>query len=975
MNEDGESSWMNTWQGEDEGTKDGNEDTFPALRGNIGDWSSFMIAMDDEDGKELTKSLSSINLKLNKQSTGNTSSNNFGEVNHPLSSIQSSANTSTTSLTNSPLTAGNNSSSSSSNNIPVSKLKGSTGISSPSSPSTSYTNLKGSSGISTAPSSPSTSSTSLKSFFGGGSGGGGSLQNSPSTSSTNLKGSSGIQNPNKPIIGSSKQKHVHQQFAKTSYSNLSASIHYDANTSSSSSPTSGSPITPPISLSNSPNLQSMPKMTLNNNNNNSSFSSSPGNLASSPPLSSSKESETSFFNLFGRKKKEKEKSFSGNLHHHHHHQQQQGTLSTLSIDIHDGSSTMSSHMEFSYLEEQDDTMSHASGLEISMNSDKINEGWMEMYIQKKWKKKWCVLRGIHLEYYKGWWDDQQQVDKDNDECGKILLNYWYTFSKPILTDGKFNFHITQGSEVEKATGLANVSKLKFRCEEEFVAKKWIDECEKVIKKRKETTVTLRPLAEHKSGGILGNIGRGRSNTVSMPSFEAVVESKGPKVCIPNELVDCLEPDEKILLDKVKLLLDEFPPKPLPPGETPSTYRAKPRSSDGYYRVLSLDGGGLRSVMVCVLIERIAKRYPKFLDHVDVFTGTSAGSIVAAGLAFEFPPKGTRRVLELTALPVFGKKRPGFNMGNAKYFARVLRASCYVFFQDRKFYEAQRKLVVPAFQLDSAWPPEASQLQPEVRRWQPRVFHNIGKCEGYLETDVIGDVLLRSASAPTYFPSYQGYIDGGVFANNPALSAISLAMSPSLDQIPAEKIICLSIGTGLSSHYMEGGQDYDWGLLNWAPKLGNLLMGSQVDYLTQICENMLGSRFHRLNPELGENTSMDDPKLVSELATLANTIDLTKTFEFIEKYFILPEDNEPSISNNNNNNYNNNNNNNSTPNLNLGNIKSDLNDTTLSPRSLSSTNNSTGNLESPRNVTPRNISPRNISPRNNDIDTSIPLTPR
>ncbi|KAN0032448.1 hypothetical protein ACTFIV_006344 [Dictyostelium citrinum] len=959
MNEDGESSWMSTWQGQDEGTKDGGDDTFPALRGNIGDWSSFMIAMDDEDGKELTKSLSSINLKLNKQSAGNTSSNNLG-TNHPLSSIHSSANTSTTSLTNSPTTTSTNNNNNNNNNIPINKLKGSTGISSPSSPSTSYTNLKGSSGISTAPSSPSTSSTSLKSFFGGNSGGN-SLQNSPSTSSTNLKGSSGIQNPNKPIIGSSKQKHVHQQFSKTSFSNLSASIHYDANNSSSSSPTSGSPITPPISLSNSPNLQSIPKMNLNNNNNNS-FSSSPSNLASSPPLSSSKESETSFFNLFNRKKKEKEKSFNnGNISHH----QQQSTISTLSIDIHDGSSTMSSHMEFSYLEEHEDTMSHASGLEMSMNSDKIYEGWMEMYIQKKWKKKWCVLRGIHLEYYKGWWEDQQGA-QDSDECGKILLNYWYTFSKPILTDGKFHFHITQGSEVEKATGLGNVTKLKFRLEEEHVAKKWIDECERVIKKRKETTVTLRPLAEHKSsGGILGNIGRGRSNTVSMPSFEAVLESKGPKVCIPNELIDCLEPDEKILLDKVKLLLDEFPPKPLPPGETPSSYRAKPRSSDGYYRVLSLDGGGLRSVMVCVLIERIAKRYPKFLDHVDVFTGTSAGSIVAAGLAFEFPPKGTRRVLELTALPVFGKKRPGFNMGNAKYFARVLRASCYVFFQDRKFYEAQRKLVVPAFQLDSAWPPEASQLQPEVRRWQPRVFHNIGKCEGYLETDVIGDVLLRSASAPTYFPSYQGYIDGGVFANNPALSAISLAMSPSLDQIPADKIICLSIGTGLSSHYMEGGQDYDWGLLNWAPKLGNLLMGSQVDYLTQLCENMLGQRFHRLNPELGENTSMDDPKLVSELATLANTIDLTKTFEFIEKYFILPEDHEPPTSPTST----------SAPNLNLGNLKTtDLNDTTLSPRTLS-INNSTGSLESPRNVTPRNISPRNISPRNNDIDTSIPLTPR
>ncbi|EGC39491.1 hypothetical protein DICPUDRAFT_86052 [Dictyostelium purpureum] len=800
-----ESSWMSTWTGGDK------EEDLPNLRGNIGDWSSFMIAMDDNDGQELHRSLSSINIKLNQTST-----NSSGSSTPTLNS----ANTSFSNLN---------------------KLKGSGSV--PGSPNA-LSPLKGSLGLNKTPSSP-------------------TLQSNPPNSPPS--------NPNRPMIGTNKTSQpnssaVRIQYTKSSISSLAASIHFEQiNTS---------PVGSPNMLPSSP------------------LSSSPHNI---PPK-----------------------------------------ISLAAVSVGDGNT--SSH-------EDDDILSNASGLEMSINSlsNKVYEGWMEVCISKKWKRKWFVLRDSHLEYYKGWWEDQNQIT-DSDECGRILLNYWYSFSKITFVDGKHNFSIIQSSDVEKNSGKNN-SKLKFRIEDETIAKKWIEECEKIIKRRKETTVTLRPLAEHK----IGILGRGRSNTVVAPNspiFEPPVnDGHQTKVCVPHEMVDCLEPDEKILLEKVKALLDEFKPKPLPEGETPTSYRNKPKSSDGYYRVLSLDGGGLRSVMVCILIERIAKRYPKFLDHVDVFTGTSAGSIVAAGLAFEYPPKGTRRVLELTALPVFGKKRPGFNMGNAKYFARVLRASCYVFFQDRRFYEAQRKLVVPAFQLDSAWPPEAQSLAPEVRRWQPRVFHNIGKCEGYLETDIIGDVLLRSASAPTYFPSHQGYIDGGVFANNPSLSAISLAMSPSLDNIPADKIICLSIGTGASSHYMEGGQDYDWGLLNWAPKLGNLLMGSQVDYLTQICDNILGDRHHRLNPILGENTSMDDPKLVTELATLANTIDLTKTFEFIEKYFVLPEDK--------------------------------MDEQPLSPRSASYFNSSTGsNLDSPRNVSPRNASPRNISPRNTQYDdTSIPLTPR
>ncbi|KYR02808.1 pleckstrin (PH) domain-containing protein [Tieghemostelium lacteum] len=518
-------------------------------------------------------------------------------------------------------------------------------------------------------------------------------------------------------------------------------------------------------------------------------------------------------------------------------------------------------------------------LNASFNSgtDKLYEGWMEMLVSRHWKKLWFVLRVPNLEYYKGWWEDKNTTQPSEDN-GKILLNYWYTFSKVSVEDGKAIFSLIQSSDVEKVG--KKQDKIKFRCEDEQLAKRWIHELEDVIRKRKETTVTLRPLQANEIKT------RDRRPTISSPQVYTNLQGLLPsqKLQFPQEMLDELEPDEKLCLDQVKTLLDEFPAKPLPEGETLSSYRSKRRSNDGYYRVLSMDGGGLRSVMTCILIERIVKKFPQFLDYVDIFTGTSAGSIVAAGLACEIPPKATRRVLELTALPVFGKKR--FNpVNNAKFNNRVLKAGCYVFFTDKKFYEIPRKLAVPCFQLDSEYPPEAKDFAPSVRRWQPRVFHNLGPCEDYLTQDIVGDVLLRSAAAPTYFSSYQGYIDGGVFANNPGLSAISLAMSPQLDKIPSDKIICISIGTGQASHYMEGGQDYDWGLLNWAPKLGNLLIGAQVDYLTQLCDNILGEKHHRLNPPLGDQTSMDDPKLVTELATIANGIDLDETFKWIENVFL------------------------------------------------------------------------------------------
>ena len=49
-------------------------------------------------------------------------------------------------------------------------------------------------------------------------------------------------------------------------------------------------------------------------------------------------------------------------------------------------------------------------------------------------------------------------------------------------------------------------------------------------------------------------------------------------------------------------------------------------------ILSLDGGGCRGYMSIRLLERVCEEAPGFLDRVDLFAGTSTGSILAAFLA-------------------------------------------------------------------------------------------------------------------------------------------------------------------------------------------------------------------------------------------------------------------------------------------------------------------------------------------------------
>ncbi|MEH2079931.1 MAG: patatin-like phospholipase family protein [Nostoc sp.] len=67
-----------------------------------------------------------------------------------------------------------------------------------------------------------------------------------------------------------------------------------------------------------------------------------------------------------------------------------------------------------------------------------------------------------------------------------------------------------------------------------------------------------------------------------------------------------------------------------------------------FKILSLDGGGIRGVISVQMLKEVEKQIKKTYDlelheYFDMITGTSTGSIIAAGLA-----KGlnTTKLLEL-----------------------------------------------------------------------------------------------------------------------------------------------------------------------------------------------------------------------------------------------------------------------------------------------------------------------------------------
>lgn len=67
------------------------------------------------------------------------------------------------------------------------------------------------------------------------------------------------------------------------------------------------------------------------------------------------------------------------------------------------------------------------------------------------------------------------------------------------------------------------------------------------------------------------------------------------------------------------------------------------------------------------------------------------------------------------------------------------------------------------------PPPVSPCAPlfltHPSRWEMVVFHNLDPNSPMLE-ERVAEVVMRSCAAPSYFPTYQNYVDGAMHSNDP-----------------------------------------------------------------------------------------------------------------------------------------------------------------------------------------------------------------
>ncbi len=309
------------------------------------------------------------------------------------------------------------------------------------------------------------------------------------------------------------------------------------------------------------------------------------------------------------------------------------------------------------------------------------------------------------------------------------------------------------------------------------------------------------------------------------------------------------------------------------------------------KILAFDGGGIRGIIAATFLKNLEEKTGiSFHEKADLFAGTSTGAIIAGTLASGMTAKEIFDFYFYKSQNAFEKKKESFETFlhiDAKFSTKNLYQTLKAAFTSKgvnphlSLKKFPKKIVIPTVNLDNK----------NLHRWRCEILNNI---EEESENISLIDAIMRSTSAPTFFPSYQDCVDGGIAANDPSILAYALFRS-----YFEEEPILLSFGTGYTEHAIPKGEK--WGVFSWILDLGSkgratktpllsMLFDVQEELPSQLCQLLLKEAYLRLDLKLEEAVNLDDvskiPFLVEETEKFIQnaSFDWEKVCEWTASHF-------------------------------------------------------------------------------------------
>ena len=323
------------------------------------------------------------------------------------------------------------------------------------------------------------------------------------------------------------------------------------------------------------------------------------------------------------------------------------------------------------------------------------------------------------------------------------------------------------------------------------------------------------------------------------------------------------------------------------------------------RILSIDGGGIKGIVPAVVLlhlENLLKQLSKnqnsrIHDYFDLFSGASTGAIIIAGLLS--PDKNNRakysseEILDLYLenghiifnSSLFQEIKSVSGIVNVKYDPEGLESIFEKYFGKSELKGLLKPSLIPVYDLSRG---KNYFFRQQKALISPR--HNF----------YVKDLLRGATSALSYFPpsqistvnglEHRCFIDGGVFANNPALSAYAEFRYHN-SNLHAKDTMMLSLGTGRKTTNLDCEVTANWGAAEWLYQgsyLTSNAVASASDYqLNAVYDNK--PNYLRLDASFDDeqSSSMDntDKEYLDYLISLGESIVKDKQSEinsFAEK---------------------------------------------------------------------------------------------
>jgi patatin-like phospholipase/acyl hydrolase len=330
-------------------------------------------------------------------------------------------------------------------------------------------------------------------------------------------------------------------------------------------------------------------------------------------------------------------------------------------------------------------------------------------------------------------------------------------------------------------------------------------------------------------------------------------------------------EEKTKTNSEETTVNIQPSPALSPAELPENINkiAQPK-----YKILSIDGGGIRGIIPALVLAEIEKRTQKpIFSLFDLIAGTSTGGILALGLTKPRLNKETSDKLteaEYTAAdlselfieygveifyePLFEKiLGPLEDIFLQPKYASTSRVEMLKqYFGDSLIENNLKEVFVTSYDIEQRIPIFFTNKR-EKQQIESKRFRNL--CAGFS----LLDAALATSATPTYFPPHRivtahntnGFytlVDGGVFANNPSQLAISEAKISSKQEanrvLNTEDILVVSLGTGSLTSVYPYNEVKNWGLLQWGRPLLNIMFDGSSEVVAGELERLFASN----NPE-------------------------------------------------------------------------------------------------------------------------------